>query len=772
MTPDDAPRKAAALRHDSPTHPLRTALIALLALTLAVVGGPVPAHTADWTVSGTVFPPAEVTDTAEWFAGLSVGWNTGDNHVVGSDGSFTLSRPGSTPKKIHFKDSSGTTRGGWLLEDGTVTRWSNHSFEFPSGATLSIAPKPPAALSGHIVMPHGTPGRAPRSIVSIYVATDTTTSETWNYSNLDDGAFYFSNFSAGQPYRVSVTNRWFGTAWLAGDGTLSESPTSYGTVSSAAPATLTFPSSMLRPGISGSIVLPDGATDYNRVVVRAGYTDPDTGKFEVNDVDLVQPDGTFFLGGLEEGQNVKVQLIDWTGRLHDGWLAADGKLVPAHADGIEVTVGAPITLRPHLSATIRGKITASAGAALNSHTTIWARTLNGGGAGTYARAEADGTFEVFGLTEGKEYILEFSNESSEAHPAPGGYLGAGGKFYPYFEDGVPITAPAQGVTATLDPFAPLGGRVELPSGFAHDATSPPTVQAVHRDRVTINQPWLWVPFGDPAPVAADGTFSIPGGHPHKQYRLQLTWPDGRVVYWTSDTTVPVADEAEAGTTTPRQDIVLLTVAAPTPKPEPEPEPEPVTRVAPKVTVKTLAKGTTRSKVRLRVTLDTAGTVAKPTGTLRVSYGKKSRTVKVKAKHQGKRTIKIPRTKARGKISVQYVPTGTSAVALTPATGTVKVAKVAPKVKVKAPKKATTRSRVKVTVRVRTALGAKPTGKVKITYGKKTRSVRLAAKDKGKITIRLPRLAKGKHTLRVRYTPAKTWRPYLKKNTTKTTVRVR
>ena len=51
-------------------------------------------------------------------------------------------------------------------------------------------------------------------------------------------------------------------------------------------------------------------------------------------------------------------------------------------------------------------------------------------------------------------------------------------------------------------------------------------------------------------------------------------------------------------------------------------------------------------------------------------------------------------------------------------------------------------------------------------------MRLTAKAKGTITVRLPRLAKGKHTLRATFAPAKKWRPYLKKSTTTTTLRVR
>src|SRR5690606_24856171 len=253
-------------------------------------------------------------------------------------------------------------------------------------------------------------------------------------------------------------------------------------------------------------------------------------------------------------------------------------------------------------------------------------------------------------------------------------------------------------------------------------------------------------------------------HPREDYQLRLTWPDGTIVYWTSDHTVPTSHEAQASTTTPRSDGVLPLRDAPPPAPQPPavapqaaakvgkkgttrskarptgptsheaqastttprsdvvlplrdappPAPQPEA-VAPQVAAKVVKKGTTRSKVRLKVTVRSSATPA-PTGRIEVRFAGTTRSFALKAKHRGARFVKVPRTKARGKVQVRYVPTGSSATLLTSAATTTKVTKVAPKVKVKTTKRISRPTRPKVTVRVTTPLTTKPTGKVRITYG--------------------------------------------------------
>src|SRR5690606_34546629 len=57
-------------------------------------------------------------------------------------------------------------------------------------------------------------------------------------------------------------------------------------------------------------------------------------------------------------------------------------------------------------------------------------------------------------------------------------------------------------------------------------------------------------------VASDGSFETGIVHTQEEHRLALRWPDGRVVFWTSDRTVPTADESLQGVTFARGDVVF------------------------------------------------------------------------------------------------------------------------------------------------------------------------------------------------------------------------
>ena len=186
----------------------------------------------------------------------------------------------------------------------------------------------------------------------------------------------------------------------------------------------------------------------------------------------------------------------------------------------------------------------------------------------------------------------------------------------------------------------------------------------------------------------------------------------------------------------------------------------------------LVKGTSRSRVALRVKLRAPSGVT-PTGTLRVTYGKKTRTVTVKASHRGVVTVKVPRSKPTGTLTARFTPSGEAARYLEASTLTYKIAKVTPKVRLTAPKKVAKGKSARITVRVTAKnLTTAPSGKVTITYGSKKHVVKLTAKHRGKVTVRLA-LAKGKHKVRATYTPSSTWKKYVaKKSSTSTTVRAR
>lgn len=109
-----------------------------------------------------------------------------------------------------------------------------------------------------------------------------------------------------------------------------------------------------------------------------------------------------------------------------------------------------------------------------------------------------------------------------------------------------------------------------------------------------------------------------------------------------------------------------------------------------------------------------------------------------------------------KLSVRVTTTaaGTTGTATSPTTSA--IAKVVPKVTTSAPKRVKAGARTRLTIKVDTAAVTKqPAGKVTITWGKgkkKSRTITLKAKHKGRITYRLPALPKGKHKVTVRFTP--------------------
>ncbi len=729
---------------------MRSVLVGLLTLTVAVLGALTPAHAATATIEGTVVFPAGYDPTTADLPSvirIPVGSATRRYFDVATDGSFTVTGlETGTQYHLLLDDYSQELLGGWVTADGTVSESRADARVFEGPGTVSVVAEATATIRGQIVVPPGTD---------------------------------------------------------AGD---------------------------VRPSI------------------YASYHDGSTWRSEGRTT--IRPDLTFTVFGLREGETYRLDFRDNDHVLLDGYVGAGGAIVDAAEAATFTASTTGLAIRPARSLPIAGRATLPAGsdyasASERTWVTLWERRVGTDQFDdTYIVSELanDGSFHLIGTRSDRDYLLRVRNNHREWED---GWVGPGGELVENTWQAQTVHGGATGIKVTLRPHTQISGTVELPAGFTYDAEAPPTVAPVSLGWNYYDEVFEWWPQSS-APVAADGSFTTRRTHSQTDFRLLLTWPDGREVYWTSNHTVPTPDADAAATTRPRGDVVfpasnrMIDVTAPrisgearlgatlradggtwtAPSPTltyqwlrggkaipgatgrtykvqaadagsrlaarvtasapgfprasaTTPQTAVVPRLTPTTAVTVLKKGTTRSKVRLRVRVGTDGAVAKPTGTLRVKYGSKSRTVKLKAKHRGVRTVTIPRTKARGKVTVRYSPTGTSAKALTGATGTVKVTKVAPQVRVKSAKKISRSTRARLVVRVTTSLTAKPTGKVKVTYGTKPRTVKLKPRDKGKVTVRLPRLAKGKHKIRVKYMPAKTYKPYLKTTRSKTTtIRVR
>ena len=756
------------MHHTLASRPVRIVLVALLACALAAVGAPVPAHATTATeITGSVVPPAGDLGAA-WFSRLVITATTSSSEnsaltaTVDDSGAFTITGlKASTPYSLTFRDPSGQAQRGWAREDGAlaVSRYNAHTFTAgTSGVTL--APQRAGTIAGELDLSEILPEFVHGDVTFwLFRESFDSTADDGRISVDADGTFSRTDLPAGESFYLQANQPWLNRAWVTADGTLS--PDRADRVAIPVGATnlrVTGGPGVARPGLSGTVA-PVAGVDLSEVRIRA-YEQGTSGGWGTATMydEKVQADGRFFVGGLKEATSYRLRVFAPAAAL-SGYVGAGGKIVRTIEEAVDVPAGSNVDVTLSAAETITGKVVV--------HPDVVRATLEvtarGSGPQRSVYVAADGGFTIPGLWPDERVLLRVDNR----YPPSGkegalGYVGAGGVLFVKERDAATFTAGARDVHAIIEPLVTLSGTVELPAGFVHDTEDAPRIEALREHSQYGETFWTPRASGD---VGADGSFALEGTHPREDYQLRLTWPDGTIVYWTSDHTVPTSLEAQASTTTPRSDVVLPLRDAPPPAPQPE-------AVAPQVAAKVVKKGTTRSKVRLKVTVRSSATPA-PTGRIEVRFAGTTRSFALKAKHRGARFVKVPRTKARGKVQVRYVPTGSSATLLTSAATTTKVTKVAPKVKVKTTKRISRTTRPKVTVRVTTPLTTKPTGKVRITYGKRTRTVQLKARHKGKVTVRLPRLAKGKHKIRAKYTPATRYKSYLKAaRSKKLTVRAR
>jgi len=96
-----------------------------------------------------------------------------------------------------------------------------------------------------------------------------------------------------------------------------------------------------------------------------------------------------------------------------------------------------------------------------------------------------------------------------------------------------------------------------------------------------------------------------------------------------------------------------------------------------------------------------------------------------------------------------------------------VTKIPAKVTVKLKKKKVSHSaKAKVVVKIKTKGIAKPKGKIRVTFGKKSKTVTIKPKHKGKITVTLPKLKKGTYKIKAKYTPKGAFKTYTSAKTSK------
>ncbi len=141
----------------------------------------------------------------------------------------------------------------------------------------------------------------------------------------------------------------------------------------------------------------------------------------------------------------------------------------------------------------------------------------------------------------------------------------------------------------------------------------------------------------------------------------------------------------------------------------------------------------------------------------------------KIKGATKKTYKVKKADLGKKLSVKVTASLSGFPSRSATTAKVKVGKQSPSVAAKLSAKSIKASKkAKVTITVKTgSLTKKPAGTLKLSYGNKSKTYNLKSSKKGKLTVTLPKLKKGTYKIKVKYTPAKSLKKYVKAKTSKT-----
>ncbi len=655
---------------------------------------------------------------------------------------------------------------GWLTASGTLSGTQADRVPVAAG-TSNLAITIPSdlvrpAIRGTIHLPEDLPG-TPRLRLQAYYESG---NGFWNNEMYQeevgpDGSFFVGGLSNERTYRLKLTD----SSRLLSEGFLGADDTWHLDASDGINIPVNFPVGspiQVYPAraatVSGTFTVAPGATLHPSARVTAL---PLTAS-EPQRTATLGADGSYEILGLRHGAEYEIRLDNTDGVTAEpapgGYLGAGGLLYPYREHAVAVTAPsstADATVLPYT--TLSGRVelpesfTYDAGnppTVLPYHRVYFMAEPVWDPAGSPEPVAADGTFQLPQVGPQTPYRLRLTWPD-------------GASVYWVSDTKVPTADASKAGTTTPR------SNVVFPLVDAPDPAPQPQPEEPLKNLVATKAPRITGAIKHGKTLRTDGgTWSAPGP------RLTYQWlRGGKAIKGATKATYKVA----------KKDIgqrlsVCVTASAPGHRGATATSPvsKKVPKAAPKVTVKVRPKGTSRSKVQVQIRVRATGITAKPTGTLKVTYAKKTRTIKLTAKRKGVVTVKVPRTKRLGALKVRYAPTGASKKFLTARTSKAKVTKLSPTVTLKAPKTTKASSRVKATIRVRTpGITAKPTGEVRLTYGKKSRTVALTARHRGKITVTLPKLTKGTYTLRARYAPAKTWKKYVKaKHSTKVTARVR
>jgi hypothetical protein len=483
------------------------------------------------TISGKVTAPAGVVLSNVYVTASAAGsqWQTGGQSSVAPDGSYKITGLPAGSFKIQFS----------AMNSGALTQWHSNAASFDAATALSVTAGQDltginatmvkgATISGKVTFPAG-------SVPYVYAKAVSTGSQYQSGQSFlvgPDGSYKITGLTAGS-YKVqfsgsdgAVLEQWYKNA--ASFDTAAAVAVAAGQDLTGVSVTMVKAAS-----ISGKVTAPAGVT-LSRVSVNSMST---TAQSQVQQSAVVAPDGSYRIAGLQAG-SYKLGFSGWNTGAQEQWYpnatSPDKATVLTLATSQQLT-GINATLVK--GATISGKVTAPAGTNLATVFVSAASAASQGQPAQTASVAPDGTYKITGLFAGS-YKLQFSGSNDGALAQ---WYANAASFDTAKAATVSTGQDLTGINVTLVKGATISGKVTAPAGVD-----------VARIYVSVWSASVLAQMGQPASLAADGSYKVVG-LPAGSYRLQFSgWASGAVEQWHLNATSPY--QATAVTVTAGQDL--------------------------------------------------------------------------------------------------------------------------------------------------------------------------------------------------------------------------